>query len=459
MGAFLIMNIKSILFSLLFFTAGVVACPYTVVSSKSISIGNVTSSSTGDEFYVQHWVYTTLSDGSDMSQLITTTLTDTQVTDLLKARANNPAANAFNRALNESLQDEGYVLEDGEISYVTYGDPAYNNGVLTEESTTPWGMRDYGFGGASCPGASASVNYYAVSLGEITGDMLGVCGFTTVTTIERSCTIGGSTYTYASAFVSGKAESRIECILANAPYLEAAHNSYLTDPSPDWNNISDGESPLVESELSELLTYLNQDSWKKFLTTSAGNPYPAFFDTDAAAAGSDAAACTENPEETVYDPPPELSESKPDAEQSPSGSGVFGTEAIAGSAAPNKPVESELDQLIETVSDTLDETIVSNLDSIGAAGLDDFEDSFISSLGSGDSPISEPTDIGDMITGISAFNPSACEDLTTDVLGKTDFTITCSGTQNLRDVLAFVVSVYTLFYIFGLAVNSPRSEK
>lgn len=78
-------------------------------------------------------------------------------------------------------------------------------------------------------------------------------------------------------------------------------------------------------------------------------------------------------------------------------------------------------------------------------------------IGNGNAGITEPTGLVASLTGFSGFADRACVDLSTTVHG-VPFSITCDGTQPIRNMLTWVFGFLALFYIVHLAFGAPGKE-
>lgn len=102
-------------------------------------------------------------------------------------------------------------------------------------------------------------------------------------------------------------------------------------------------------------------------------------------------------------------------------------------------------------------TVQANSDSLANSSIDLLGTAISDAIGDGDAGMSEPTSIKDDMLG-GFLDVDACSDMSFIWHGET-FAITCADTQDLRTILAWVCSLYTLFALFNLSTRSVATGR
>lgn len=106
----------------------------------------------------------------------------------------------------------------------------------------------------------------------------------------------------------------------------------------------------------------------------------------------------------------------------------------------------------EDIDNNLDQSLINGVDSSGSNILDAMESEVLAGLGDGDAAIPGATGLGNMLTG--GVFATTCTDFTYSIFGN-NLTLSCAKLSPLRTVLAWVIALWTLFYIFSLANRKP----
>lgn len=112
---------------------------------------------------------------------------------------------------------------------------------------------------------------------------------------------------------------------------------------------------------------------------------------------------------------------------------------------------------LSSVSETLATDIMNKANLSANTALEGISSAAKTAIGNGNAGITEPTGLVASLTGFAGFTDRACSDLTTTIHGM-PFSITCEGTQRIRDMLTWVFAFFALFYIVNLALGTPGKE-
>lgn len=129
----------------------------------------------------------------------------------------------------------------------------------------------------------------------------------------------------------------------------------------------------------------------------------------------------------------------------------------AGDCDPQDKDYAQCIGQLESIDTNYSQNLITNANSKAHTGLDQWERNFTNSLGDGDSGISGPGGIAGDITG-GILDPGSCVDYSADFYGSA-LTISCAKTQIIRDILAWVIAIYTLLHVFFVATRPAGGAK